>query len=201
MKHTITILFALTLALSSCKQEPANNDSNQATAAKVEDEAQESLYLLDSEWLDQTGAPRTLADFSGRLIVTAMIFTNCAFACPRIIVDLKAIEAGIPKGREQDVHFLLVSMDSARDTPDVLTAFAESQDLDPSNWTLLHGDEFAVRGVGAALGVRYKKGLNGDFAHSNIITLLGRDGVILHQLEGLSADAAATHAAIRANLP
>ena len=197
MKYTIPMLLVLALALASCQQELPGHESVNAEAAT---EGQDSLYLLGSEWTDQTGAPRQLMDFSGRLIVTAMIFTNCSYACPRIVVDLKAIEAGIPDGREQDVHILLVSMDSARDTPEVLTAFAASQGLDPDQWTLITGDDFAVRGVGAALGVRFKKGIKGDFAHSNIITVLNRKGQILHQLEGLNADAAVTQEIIRANL-
>jgi protein SCO1/2 len=62
---------------------------------------------------------------------------------------------------------------------------------------LLHGDDFAVRGIAAALGVRYKKDSNGNFAHSNIITTLDTEGRIAHQLLGLGAESSSSVAAIK----
>lgn len=157
-----------------------------------------SLYLLDSEWHDQSNSARTLSDFRGEIVVTAMVFTNCEYACPRIMVDLQAIEEQIPADQLSKVRWLLVSMDTDRDTPEVLSAYAESNDLDTSRWTLLHGDDFAVRGIAAALGVRYKKDSNGNFAHSNLITVLDREGRIAHQLVGLGAEPTPSIEAIKA---
>jgi protein SCO1/2 len=114
------------------------------------------------------------------------------------MVDLQAIEEQIPADQLSKVRWLLVSMDTDRDTPEVLSAYAESNDLDTSRWTLLHGDDFAVRGIAAALGVRYKKDSNGNFAHSNLITVLDREGRIAHQLVGLGAEPTPSIEAIKA---
>ena len=192
----ILILALAALALAGCGGGDEESAPDHTDAA-----AQTSLFLLDGDWTDQTGAVRVLEDFRGKLIVTAMMFTNCSYACPRIVADLQGIEAAIPAGNRDDVQFLLVSMDSDRDTPEVLEAFANEKGLDPKHWTLLHGDEFEVRGVGAALGVRFKRGIKGDFAHSNIITVLDREGRQVFQLEGLNADAAPVVATIRERLP
>lgn len=169
-------------------------------AISTEELPETSVFLLDSDWTDQLGAPRKLDDFRGKLTVTAMIFTNCDYACPRILVDLRTIESAIPIEQRDDVQFLLVSMDTKRDTPDVLAAYAQSKGLDPNHWTLLHGEEFAVRGIGAALGVRYKRDVKGDYSHSNLITVLDEEGRILHQLEGLNADTKQTVEAIQKEL-
>jgi hypothetical protein len=40
----------------------------------------------------------------------------------------------------------------------------------------------------AALGVRYKQDARGQFAHSNVITILNAAGEIVHQQAGLSQD-------------
>ena len=132
------------------------------------------------------------------VVVAAMVFTHCAYACPRILVDLQAIEDQIPAEQRDQVRWLLVSMDSDRDTPEVLNTYAEDNSLDTSRWTLLHGDDFAVRGIAAALGVRYKKDVNGNFAHSNVITVLDREGRIAHQLQGLGTEPTPSIEAIQA---
>ncbi|MBT3711043.1 MAG: SCO family protein, partial [Gammaproteobacteria bacterium] len=115
-----------------------------------------------------------------------------------IMIDLKEIEKKISAEELAKVRWLLISMDSARDTPEVLQAYAEKNKLDTSRWTLLHGDDFAVRGIAAALGVRYKKDAKGNFGHSNIITTLDVDGRISHQLVGLGAESSPSVAAIKA---
>lgn len=198
MKNILTVsalacgLGFLSLACSSPPEEaekvPSCCSAGEPAAAAPATLPDTSLYLLDSEWQDQANTARTLSDFRGEIVVTAMVFTNCEYACPRIMVDLKAIEEQIPADQLSKVRWLLVSMDSDRDTPEVLNAYAKTNKLDTSRWTLLHGDDFSVRGIAAALGVRYKKDANGNFAHSNLITVLDREGRIAHQLVGLGAE-------------
>ncbi|MDF1838039.1 MAG: SCO family protein [Planctomycetota bacterium] len=155
-----------------------------------------SIYNLESLWTDQAGQEHALEDFRGTVTVAAMIFTNCEYACPRIIADLKAIEGTLTKGDLAQVRWLLLSMDSDRDLPAVLKAYAERNQLDTARWTLLHGDASAVREMGATLGIRYKKDPKGNYSHSNLITVLDRDGQVQHQLEGLGATNTETVASI-----
>jgi len=58
------------------------------------------------------------------------------------------------------------------------------------NWVLLHGDEEGIRDLAMVLNVKYKKQPDGSFTHSNMITMLDRNGVIRAQSEGLGADPA-----------
>lgn len=165
-----------------CAEEPA------PAGAAMADLPGTSLYLLEGDWTDQSGAARTLPDFQGEIVVTSMVFTHCQYACPMLLQDLKDIEAQIPEPLLPQVRWLLVSMDSDRDTPDVLADYAVRNGLDQERWTLLHGEDYPVRGIAAALGINYVKDANGNFSHSNKITVLGRDGSVVHQLEGLNAD-------------
>lgn len=179
---------------SCCTEEPPE-------AAPTSGVPDTSLYLLDAAFQDQDGTGFQLENLRGRPVVVAMIFTHCAYACPRILADLKAIEAELSERRRAGSRFLLISMDTARDTPEVLASYAETHGLDLDRWTLLHGSDFAVRGVAGALGVRYKRDGNGDFAHSNLITVLDGDGRIAHQLEGLNADTSLSVQALDGLLP
>ncbi len=149
----------------------------------------DSAWQLDSPWQDQDGRDRRLADFRGEVTVAAMVFTHCVYACPRLVADMQELAArlGTPQPR-----YLLVSMDHERDDPATLRAFAARHHLDPAHWTLLHGDAPQVREFAAVLGVNFRRAPNGDYAHSNQLAVLDRDGRIVHRQHGLQADPTAT---------
>jgi hypothetical protein len=48
--------------------------------------------------------------------------------------------------------------------------------------------------------MKYRKTTVDDFAHSNIITIIGPDGAVLHQQEGINADPTKTIALIKEQL-
>lgn len=156
-----------------------------------------SIYQVESEWHDQNDKRTKLAALRGKTVLLAMIFTNCEYACPQTRSDLKKIEAALSDAELDGVRFLLVSMDSERDVPEVLKSYAEAQGLDETRWTLLHGDATDVRELAVALGVKYKKLENGMFSHSNLISVLDPVGLVVHRQVGLNADPAPTIDAIR----
>ena len=160
-----------------------------------------SLYDLPSAWRDQTGAALRLPALAGKVRVVAMVYTSCHATCPLIVADLKRIEASIPAARRDAVGFVLVSLDPERDTPGRLAEWAARTQLDPSRWTLLAGDDGAVRELSAALGVRYQAQADGEVAHTNAITVLDAAGAVAHQQPGLGDPAGATVAAVRHLLP
>jgi protein SCO1/2 len=50
---------------------------------------------------------------------------------------------------------------------------------------MLHGKEEDVQELAAVLGFRYRKMESGDFAHSNIFTVLDQKGQMRHQQQEL----------------
>lgn len=150
----------------------------------------ESLFLLEHGFDNQRGEPMQLVDLAGQPTVIAMVFTHCEYACPAILQDLRKLEAAMSDVERQSTRWVLVSFDAARDVPEVLAAYAERENLDPERWTLLHGDEGAVRELAALLGVRYKATPNGGFSHSNRISLLNAQGEIVTHLDGLNVNVA-----------
>ena len=200
MKTTLSLAFLL---LASCAAPAADGETpsccsgDDAMAASPADAAvpRDSLYLLPESWHDQDARETRLADLQGEVVVAAMVFTHCQYACPIILSDLKEIEAQVPAEARADVRWLLVSMDSERDVPAVLRDYADRNELD-ARWTLLHGDAEAVRSIAAVLGIDYQRDSAGNFAHSNKITVLDRAGRIAHQAVGLHAKAEPTIQAI-----
>jgi protein SCO1/2 len=147
-----------------------------------------SLYQLDSEWTSDVGRKVKLGVFEGRPQVVALFFTHCEYACPIIVNDLRRIEAALPESLRGRVDFLLITLDHERDTPAVLHAYRETRRLPVAQWSLLHGGPDDVRELAALLGVNYQKDGRGQYAHSNIITLLNSRGEIVGQLVGLNQD-------------
>ena len=144
-----------------------------------------SIYQAASEWTDAAGKRVRLQSLRGRPVALAMVYTSCTTACPLTVARLKLIESTLPPEARERAWFALASFDSERDRPDVLKKFAAARDLDPSRWRLYHGDRAAVRELAMMLGIRYKRNARGDFDHSNVITILDRDGVIRLQHVGL----------------
>lgn len=155
-----------------------------------------SLYQLDSSWTNDTGAALKLAALRGRPQVVTMFFAKCEYACPILVNDQKRIEAALPETLRTNVGFVLVSFDSERDTPAALAQYRKNNGL-PASWTLLRGGPDDVLELGALLGVKFKKDLRGQFAHSNVITVLDAKGEIVLQQIGLNQDPAPMVAALQ----
>ncbi len=156
-----------------------------------------SLFHLEGEWSNQKGETVSLVDFAGKPSLITMFFSSCGYACPILIQDMKNLRSQLPLDQQDQLNILLLSFDSERDLPAALAEFATQRDLETPPWVLMHGDEDVVLETSALLGVRFRKDDKGNFAHSNLITLLNAQGEVVYKLEGLRADSAPLLEAIK----
>ncbi len=202
----VALLLALALAVGGCReagsapgsasrsgQEAPSGHAQEMHADHAEHPAAgeasgHSIYHLSGTWLDQDGREVTLSDLGGRIQVVALVYTHCGYACPRILAQMKRIEGEVVDRAPGEVGFTLVSIDPERDRPARLKKFAEKSRLAPERWTLLNGSDPEILGLSVLLGVKYRATGDGEFAHSNVITILDRNGVPTHRIEGLGAD-------------
>lgn len=183
---------ALLALLTACGDKPPRTATTPAPMAQHDHASMaaaaplsgQSLHQLEAPWSDQRGETVRLADFAGRIVVLAMVYTHCDHACPRIIADMRRIRKRFPDAAE-DMAFVLASIDPGRDTVEHLKAFGEETGLSDEGWHLLRAPDDTVRELAAVLGVQYRLISETDFAHSNIITVLGPGGEIHHQQQGL----------------
>ncbi len=165
-----------------------------------------SVYHLDTQWLNEVGDGYELSELSDRPVVCAMIYTTCEFACPLIVGKMLAIYDGLDEDVRRETRFVLFSFDPERDTPDRLNPYKKASSIDKPEWMVLTSEsDDAPLELAVALGVRYKKTPDGEFAHSNIITVLDGEGVPSYQMVGLDrpteeAVAAVTEAAMHAHM-
>jgi protein SCO1/2 len=188
---TIVLLMVLIAALSASAAETkvvchsccaASTEKNAASACLSD----KSLYQLDSVWTNDAGAAVKLSSLRGRPQIVAMFFANCTYACPLLVYQMKQMEAALPASLRGRIGFTLISFDSERDTATALHQYRQQHGLNNDRWTLLRGGPEDVIEVAALLNVKFKKDAQGQYLHSNQITLLNAEGEIAYQELGLS---------------
>lgn len=179
-------LFVLLMCVAAYAVPPCCS-TNKVEAGKVMDK---SIYQADTEWTSDFGKKIKLEKLRGKPQVIAMFFTSCEYACPVLVHDVRQIEAALPENLRTNVGFVLVSFDTRRDTVEALHAYRDKLKLNEDNWVLLRGGNEDVFELTALLGVKFKQDQRGQFAHSNIITILNANGEIVHQQIGLNVDPA-----------
>jgi protein SCO1/2 len=190
----LPLLAAALLALSACGGRPAPIATSDAQPAAASDF---SVYDLQAPWRDQDGRDRPLGSLAGKTQVIAMVYTNCTHTCPTIVAEMQRLQAALPADEREDVGFVLVSLDPARDTPQQLKKFAASFRLDPASWTLLTGDDEQVRELAALLGIRYRSEADAEISHSNTCLVLDADGRVVHRQDGVGSGTGPVLARIR----
>lgn len=150
---------------------------NSAVFAADTTEQELSLYQLDINLEDQSGATFKLDAHRNHPVLISMFYASCPHVCPLTINTIQKTEAALSPEQRQNLRVILVSLDYENDTPAFLTKVASKQDVDTSRWTLARTPDSSVRKLAATLGVRYRKLPDGEFNHSTLIALLDKDGV------------------------
>ena len=102
---------------------------------------------------DPEGRVRTLAEFKGKVGVVFFGFTQCPDVCPTTLAELAAAkrELGADGARVQGIF---VTVDPARDTPEVLRAYVAA--FDPS-FVALRGSDEQTLATAKSFKVYYNK--------------------------------------------
>lgn len=138
----------------------------------------DSIYRLDLALVDQDGRGLMLRERRGGPVLIAMFYTSCPYMCPLIVESIRRTEHALEGDARARLRVVLVSFDSARDTPPVLNATAEMRHIDLARWTLARAEPADVRRLAAVLDVQYRALPDGSFNHSGVMTLLDADGRI-----------------------
>lgn len=110
---------------------------------------QVSNFMLTSD----SGQPLSLSDLRGKAVVLFFGYTHCTDVCPTTMADFKRVKAALG-GDAARVAFVFISVDGARDTPDVLAAYVHA--FDPQ-FIGLTGDEATVSAVAKDYGVFFQR--------------------------------------------
>jgi len=129
----------------------------------------------------QDGKNVHLADFKGKVLLVSFIFTTCNGSCPATTHRIEKVQTVLKnKGllKSGKVHLLSITLDPARDKPDVLRRYMQLYDADPAGWTFLTGSKDKVAKVIAAWGMWARPADNGQLDHPSRIFLVDQRGRI-----------------------
>lgn len=134
--------------------------------------------------VDETGSPRSLADWRGKVLVVTFIYTRCPFPdfCPRMDRQFKGVQTEILADAQlrDRVALLSVSFDPTFDTPPVLAAHAKKVGADTRLWHFVTGDRETIDGFVTKFGVSViREGTSAEGVTHNLRTAVIRsDGTL-----------------------
>jgi len=149
----------------------------------------ESLKDLHTVWLTteskETTAVSAAAD---SYALVAMVYTGCAHACPLTIAKIQSILKDFEKNKMTNMKVVLASFDVKNDRPDKLKSYQFDKKLSFEQWKFLSAvNDDSARELSVVLGISYKDLGDGDFSHSNVITLISPQGEILSSINNLNS--------------
>jgi len=110
-------------------------------------------YAKDFALTDHNGKPRTLGDFKGKVVIMFFGYTQCPDVCPTTMAEMANVMQAL--GPQADrVQVLFVTVDPARDTPQILSQYVPAFD---KRFLGLYGDDAAIAKVAKQFKVFYQK--------------------------------------------
>jgi len=91
--------------------------------------------------IERNGTPYGSAELRGRIWVANFIFTTCPDICPALTAQMRRLD-GLLAADERPQR-VSISVDPARDTPEVLRGYAARHGVG-SDWAFLTGDRQAI---------------------------------------------------------
>ena len=117
-----------------------------------------SASVLDAPLVSSSGRSVSLASFSGKVIVISDVMTLCQETCPLDTANVVAAARAVQKaGLADDVEFLSITVDPARDTVARLAAYRRLFVDPPADWLTLTGPAPTLASLWKSLGVYTQK--------------------------------------------
>jgi protein SCO1/2 len=129
----------------------------------------------------QDEQPMASPSLINKVVLVSFVFTTCNGTCPATthrmsLVQQELKNRGLLKGDR--IRLLSITLDPARDTPEVLRGYMRLYDIDPARWTFLTGSAEQVGKVIKRWGMWAKPAANGQLDHPSRIYLVDAHGQI-----------------------
>ncbi|HEY3346412.1 MAG TPA: SCO family protein [Nitrospirota bacterium] len=161
------------------------------------DEHLGAVLPLDLRFLDQNNRQVTLRDyFHGSPILLSLNYYKCPMLCPMTFRNLSETIGemkGFTLGRDFKVVTVSFNPDEKQETAKEKSAetyaMLKTKEPDPSLvWPFLRGNKPEIDKVTRAVGYRYKKTDEVNFAHPTVLIVLSPEGKVTRYLYGIKHD-------------
>lgn len=106
--------------------------------------------VVDFHLTERSGLDIKYANLAGTIWIADFIFTNCAGPCPLMSLRMSYLQDSIqadPLLKKEMIRLVSFSVDPERDTPSVLSAYADRYEADRDRWWFLTGDIKTIRHI------------------------------------------------------
>jgi protein SCO1 len=148
----LALLILLTLGLAACG---GDSDSDSATPEPTLPGTvlEPPKVVGDFTLTGQDGAPFTLSDLRGKVVVLYFGYTSCPDVCPTTF-GIYARTAALLGDEADSVRFVFISVDPARDTPERLAQYVTAFHPD---FLAATGDDATLRTIARDFGVFFQR--------------------------------------------
>jgi protein SCO1/2 len=163
----------------------------------IEQISGDSLYQLPVQLTAADGASIKLASLRGKPLIVTMFYSRCTSVCPVLTHELQQLMSRLSTLERAQVQILMVSFDSAGDSPATLTAFKSEHQIAGDNWLITKASARDVRSLAAALGIQYRELPDHSFNHSAVVSVTDRGGTVRARTSDLNDTDGTFIAAVR----
>jgi len=136
----------------------------------------------------QDNVKLSLRDLRGKVVAVTFIYASCADTCPLLTAKLAGLQARLGADFGPKVFFASITVDPERDTPEVLTRYAQAHGAKPAGWAFLTGTPAEILAVEKKYGIFARRNPRGDVDHTFLTSLIDRDGILRVQYLGVRFD-------------
>lgn len=137
---------------------------------------------------DPDGRTVSLQGLAGKTLLVDFVFTRCPGPCPSLTSSHVAVQRALPPEVRARTHFVSISIDPERDTPEDMRAYALARGADLSDWSFLTGPPDETFEVMRAYGIGTRPGGEGEIEHVLATFLIDPHGRIVKRYIGLDHD-------------
>lgn len=128
------------------------------------------------------GTTVDLAALRGHVVLVTAVYASCGYACPTIMAQSRDAVAALTPEERDGLRVVAITLDAAKDTPEVLAAMAKAQNVEAPLFRLLSGEPARVEAALDAFGFERKRDPETDrIDHANLFLLIDRDGRLAYR--------------------
>src|SRR5690625_4666707 len=116
-------------------------------------------------------------DFRGKPVVIGFIYTHCPDICSFITANIGKVRDEIPN--PESAHFVLVTFDPERDTPEVLKNYANAFGYTGPEFQFLTGEPDVIDEMMERVGVRLQESYTSELESGEVIYFLSHSDKIM----------------------
>lgn len=143
--------------------------------------------VKDFALTDLDGEELAFSESAGKVRLVYFFFASCPDVCPPTTNIASQVQDELKARGDfgEKVEFHWISIDPARDTPEVLQGFANGYGADTTGWHFLRGEgEEIVRIAQEGFNLGVRTGKPDELIHSDIIAVVDQDGKVRSYIRG-----------------